>query len=563
VNAYVRQLVGFMDRAEIRRAHLVGHSMGGQIALAFAATFRWIYRMTEEDYSPATWAFVEWVLMQVHANPALVTSEQVEAHARQWRTAEGRGAIKAALTDLRLVQPALLYRLKASSWAGRTRLPVEHRGLVVWGAKDPWFPSAGLAELSQDLPGAQTLLVEKAGHLPHVERPDLVAAALVKAFRDPAARIRIEPAGFDTLLASTRGGDPVVAGYAALALAGTGDPRALETLLELLRGAKDPFARAHTAEAMAALGDRAIDAVTPWLASQDPRAHQQAIDTLARGGTRRAAQALAGGLGTRRGFYALKRALGSMGPVAVEPLLAAALGQDSGARERAREVIDGLAFWRPLGPQATGLLTAALQRPDSAVWAARLLGKQGDKRAVEPLLEALRADDAGLRRAAVGALGTLGDPRALEPLVAMLRSPQKALYDRSAVATALGRLGDRRAVEPLLRALADSSPFVRWNAAKALGALGDPRALQPLLELLEPRHRGSWESAVQGVGRLGDPRAIPALIRVLGDTKKDVNVNARQNTAIALARLTGKWFGEDAGRWQAWWSQERGSADVR
>ena len=50
-------------------------------------------------------------------------------------------------------------------------------------------------------------------------------------------------------------------------------------------------------------------------------------------------------------------------------------------------------------------------------------------------------------------------------------------------AEALGRLGDPRAVEPLIDTLWDDDARVRTKAAWALGMLGDPRALVPLQKL--------------------------------------------------------------------------------
>lgn len=50
-------------------------------------------------------------------------------------------------------------------------------------------------------------------------------------------------------------------------------------------------------------------------------------------------------------------------------------------------------------------------------------------------------------------------------------------------AEALGRLGDPRAVDPLIDALWDDDARVRTKAAWALGMLGDPRALVPLQKL--------------------------------------------------------------------------------
>lgn len=59
---------------------------------------------------------------------------------------------------------------------------------------------------------------------------------------------------------------------------------------------------------------------------------------------------------------------------------------------------------------------------------------------------------------------------------------------QEAAAIALGKLGDVRVIEPLLQALTDEHFLVRWEAAKALGELGDVRAVKPLLHALQDHH---------------------------------------------------------------------------
>jgi HEAT repeat protein len=51
---------------------------------------------------------------------------------------------------------------------------------------------------------------------------------------------------------------------------------------------------------------------------------------------------------------------------------------------------------------------------------------------------------------------------------------------RERAAEALGRIGDPRAVDPLIESLKDEDLFVRYFSAKALGETGDPKAIRPL-----------------------------------------------------------------------------------
>ena len=75
----------------------------------------------------------------------------------------------------------------------------------------------------------------------------------------------------------------------------------------------------------------------------------------------------------------------------------------------------------------------------------------------------------------------------------------------------MGELGDKRAVEPLIDALADSSSEVRKNAARALGELGDKRAVEPLIDALADSESHVREDAAEALGELGDKRAIKPL----------------------------------------------------
>ncbi|RMF83541.1 MAG: NACHT domain-containing protein, partial [Nitrospirae bacterium] len=91
------------------------------------------------------------------------------------------------------------------------------------------------------------------------------------------------------------------------------------------------------------------------------------------------------------------------------------------------------------------------------------------------------------------------------------------MSDVRRAAEALGKLGDPRAVEPLLQALGDESRGVRRAAAEALGKLGDPRAVEPLLQALGDRYSDVRLAAAEALGKLGDPRAVEPLLQALRD----------------------------------------------
>src|SRR5205823_3271229 len=88
-------------------------------------------------------------------------------------------------------------------------------------------------------------------------------------------------------------------------------------------------------------------------------------------------------------------------------------------------------------------------------YAAIRLGQPGNRKAVEPLIDALGDVDSEVRGRAAAALGRIGDQAAIDPLIAALRDP--APFVRLKAVIALGELRAKRAMEPLLARLKDEN----------------------------------------------------------------------------------------------------------
>ena len=100
------------------------------------------------------------------------------------------------------------------------------------------------------------------------------------------------------------------------------------------------------------------------------------------------------------------------------------------------------------------------------------------KPAVETLITALQDRDPVIRMIAAEALGKIGDKRAVEPLINLLEDEEVKIV----AAEALGKIGDKRAINPLIKwALEDN--YFAITAFKALGEIGKP-AIEPLIEVL-------------------------------------------------------------------------------
>ena len=127
------------------------------------------------------------------------------------------------------------------------------------------------------------------------------------------------------------------------------------------------------------------------------------------------------------------------------------------------------------------------------------LGHASDPRAVEPLREALRDDDAETRLLAAWGLMRVGGATALPDLRSALSDEDAGV--RKVAAFALGALGDSVSVAGLRAVLADRVEDVGWNAALALARLGDASAVPVLLAMLE---RGLEPATPDGAGPPAD-----------------------------------------------------------
>jgi len=200
--------------------------------------------------------------------------------------------------------------------------------------------------------------------------------------------------------------------WALNALGGTGDPRALDKLLAMLR---DPE-----------IGNQAIDGLTAFLeAARDPAAYERAVE--------------------------------------------AALPLIEGKDDRAMQLLQPIA--RRHDRRATPPLLRLLKNSPSWIFddCASLIDT-GDPAALPPLLELLQAGLIRQRVSVAKALGKCADPRAVPALIDALRGgPTPA---RIQAAVSLGRLHAREALAPLTAASKeDTSARVRAAAVEALAAI--------------------------------------------------------------------------------------------
>lgn len=170
--------------------------------------------------------------------------------------------------------------------------------------------------------------------------------------------------------------------------------------------------------------------------------------------------------------------------------------------------------------------------------AADALARLGES-AVLRLIKALQDEDGYVREAAASALGKIGDKRAVEPLIAAMRYQDERTYEdsedeeaRVSAARALGEIGEAKAFEPLLQEVSHEDCAMVWAAMEALGKLRNPRAVPQLTQALHVMDVDGKKTAAEALVKIGEPAVLPLI-----DYIKDERKRGRIFAVMALGRL--------------------------
>jgi pimeloyl-ACP methyl ester carboxylesterase len=205
---YARWLKEFLSAVHIERAHLVGNSMGGRIAIEAALSYpEKVDRLVLLAPSPAFIRRREFVrlvgvlrpelaliplplprrqvvagLKRLFAKPSRMAPHRLEAAVdeflRVFSTPKGRIAFFSAARQIYLEEP---YGDKGF-W---DRLPtLTTPSLFVWGERDRLVPPKFSRHVARALPNATSVILEDCGHVPQFELPERTNE-LIRTFIDP------------------------------------------------------------------------------------------------------------------------------------------------------------------------------------------------------------------------------------------------------------------------------------------------------------------------------------------------------------------------------------------
>lgn len=181
IATWVDFLQGFMKSQNIPRATVVGNSVGGWIALDFAATHPEMVdklvlvdasglagRIPVDILAPSSIAAWKTLLASVFYDKGFVTDDAArQAFTDRLRNNDGY-TIERALAGF--ARPQFEdERLKS----------IHAPTLVVWGRNDALVPVEDANKFGRGIPGARVVVIEQCGHVPQIEKPEEFNRALL------------------------------------------------------------------------------------------------------------------------------------------------------------------------------------------------------------------------------------------------------------------------------------------------------------------------------------------------------------------------------------------------
>ncbi len=193
----VKTVIEFMDKKGINKAHLVGHSMGGAVAVKLAATYPDRFEKVVL-ISPAGWGEYQGELSYIKYFPHPIDKFIVRGFLQT------TGAIKTALNKAFYEDELVTKEIVMSHWeptqtrradwsyAKKIKMgivpdikdefsKISQPTLVIWGREDEILSSETLRAITEQVDKSEGYFIENSGHVPHQENPESLAS-LIKRF---------------------------------------------------------------------------------------------------------------------------------------------------------------------------------------------------------------------------------------------------------------------------------------------------------------------------------------------------------------------------------------------
>jgi pimeloyl-ACP methyl ester carboxylesterase len=223
LGAYASGVRDLLITLGIDRATVVGHSLGGGVAMQFAYQFpERVERLVlvssgglGEEVSlllrAATLPAAEFVLPLLCAEPlrnaggsvaralgrvGLRPSRDLEEMARGFASLGDMEARQAFVHTVRAIMDISGQRVSARD---RLYLAATMPTLLIWGARDRMIPVAHGRAAQEAMPGSRCIVYEDAGHFPHLDHPWRFASDLLE-FTDATSPAEVDPAGVRELM---------------------------------------------------------------------------------------------------------------------------------------------------------------------------------------------------------------------------------------------------------------------------------------------------------------------------------------------------------------------------
>lgn len=188
---YAAAVRGWMDQNELTAAHILGHSLGGKVAMELALTEpARVERLVVADMAPVTYAEHHQVILDaLQQVAARGCHTRAEAEALLGDVIDDPGVVGYLLMSLERGADSEVYhwRFNLAGLAeayGRLReapteaAPFQGHTLFLKGSESAYIQASHEPEIQRRFPSSQLVTVNQAGHWLHIDQPEAFNSAV-------------------------------------------------------------------------------------------------------------------------------------------------------------------------------------------------------------------------------------------------------------------------------------------------------------------------------------------------------------------------------------------------